>query len=291
MEDHERFEDTNPKDSSRKLNKKILVAAVVLVAVILVGVVVGLEMIRRNQTQPDPATEPSTQSTTEQVQTDPATEPDEPVMLDYMAELYAQNPEIVGWLKIEDTVVDYPVMHTPDDPQKYIRKNFEGGYSVGGTLFIDGSCSMDPQSDNLIIYGHNMKNGTMFSTVKSYEKKSFWEKHPEIQFTTLYEERTYEVLAAFYDRVYYKYENVFKFYQFIDAETEEDFDEAISYFKENSVYDTGVTAEYGDSLIMLVTCSYHTDYGRFVVVAREKTEDALEITTESQEMESEASGE
>ena len=90
-------------------------------------------------------------------------------------------------------------------------------------------------------------------------------------FTTLYEERTYEVVAAFYDRVYYKYEDVFKFYQFIDAENEEDFNEAINYYQKNSCIDTGIVPEYGDRLLTLVTCTTTTNYddGRFVVIARE----------------------
>ena len=88
----------------------------------------------------------------------------------------------------------------------------------------------------------------------------------------MYEEKTYEIIAAFYDRVYYKYEDCFKFYQFIDAEDEAHFQEAIDYFKKTALYDTGVTAEYGDKLITLVTCAYHVDNGRFVVVAKDVTD-------------------
>ena len=114
-----------------------------------------------------------------------------------------------------------------------------------------------------------MKNGTMFKTLVLYEKEKYWKEHPQIMFTTLYEERTYEVIAAFFDRVYYSYEDVFKFYRFIDAEDEAQFADAIANYKEKALYDTGVTAEYGDKLLTLVTCSYHTNNGRFVVVARE----------------------
>jgi sortase B len=109
----------------------------------------------------------------------------------------------------------------------------------------------------------------MFRTLMSYEDEKFWKDHPQIQFSTLYENRTYEVLAAFYDRVYYKHEDVFKFYQFVNAETEENYKEAINYYKAHSLYDTGVTAEYGDRLLTLVTCAYHEEFGRFVVVARQ----------------------
>ena len=196
----------------------------------------------------------------------------EPVILPNLAEDASKNPDMVGWIKIEGTKIDYPLMYTPQDPEKYLHKNFNGDFSVGGLPFIDGSCSLDPVSDNLLIYGHNMQNGTMFRALLSYEQESFWQEHPVIRISTLYEEKTYEVIATLYDRVYFKNEEHFKFYQFIDAADQEDFDEAISYFQEHALYDTGVTASYGDKLVTLVTCAYHVDNGRFLVVAREVTD-------------------
>ena len=112
----------------------------------------------------------------------------------------------------------------------------------------------------------------MFATLMKYVNESYWKEHPMVQYSTLYEEREYEIIAAFYDRVYYKYEDWFKFYQFIDARDQAHFEEAMAYYKENALYDTGVTAEYGDKLITLVTCSYHQENGRFVVVAKQKNE-------------------
>lgn len=194
------------------------------------------------------------------------TQPTEPQMLAKYVPLYEQNPELFGWLRIDGTVIDYPVMHTPDDPEKYLHTNFKEEYSFGGIPFIDASCSAD--SDDLIIYGHNMLDGSMFRSLMNYQEKSYWEAHPTIQFDTLYEEAEYEVLAAFYDRVYYQSETCFKFYQFIDAKDEADFDNAIANYHEKQLYDTGVTASYGDKLITLVTCAYHVENGRFVVVAR-----------------------
>lgn len=255
--------------------KKIIVIVCIVLALLLL--LLSLWFFLRPQEEPAP-TEPSTEETTEP--TDPPTEGDtEPQMLPHMKELYDQNPDIVGWLTIEDTVVDYPVMHTPDDGEKYIHLTFDGHYSFAGELFIEDDCSMDPESDNLIIYGHNMKDGTKFRPIMSYRKADFWEEHKTMTFTTLYEERTYEVVAAFYDRVYYKHENVFKFYQFIDAEDEEDFNEAIAYYQRKAIVDTGVTPEYGDRLLTLVTCTSYTDDGRFVVIAREVPEEVPEETT------------
>ena len=194
--------------------------------------------------------------------------PPEPKMLPHMAQLYAQNPEIIGWIEIEGTVLDYPLMHTPDDPEKYLYRDFEGKDYKPGTPFMDYRCTLD--SDNLLLYGHNMKNGTMFKEIMKYANRSYWETHPVIKITTLYEEREYEVLAAFYDRIYTRSYDGFKFYKFVDAADEAEFDKAIAYYTKNARYDTGVTAEYGDQLITLITCAYHVENGRFVVVARLK---------------------
>lgn len=212
------------------------------------------------------------QTTADTTQTMVPSETTEPQLLSNMAELYGQNPDIVGWVKIENTKLDYPVMHTPNDPEKYLHLDFNEEYSLGGLPFVDANCCMSPESDNLLIYGHNMQNGTMFRALMSYDTITFWKEHPTISFSTLYEEREYEIIAAFYDRVYYKDEDCFKFYKFIDAEDETKFNEAMTYFKEHSLYDTGVSAEYGDNFITLVTCAYHVDNGRFVVVAKEITE-------------------
>lgn len=218
------------------------------------------------------ATEPSV-STDPSVTTEPtaATVPVEtkPEMLSQYKDLYATNNEMVGWIKIDDTKIDYPVMHTPDDPQKYLHMSFSQTNSYPGVPFIDAGCTMESQ--NLLIYAHNMPNGTMFRDLLKYQQKNFWQQHPTIIFNTLYEEQEYEIIAAFYDRVYYTRETgMFKFYQFIDPETEDAFNNGITVMKEKSLYDTGVTAQYGDRLITLVTCAYHTDHGRFVVVARKK---------------------
>ena len=196
------------------------------------------------------------------------TEPVVKTILPKYADLVVQNPELFGWVRIEDTVLDYPVMRSTMDNEKYLYANFDGKYSFAGTPFADNQCSSD--SDNLVIYGHNIKDGSMFRSLFKYEKESYWKKHPTIMYSDLYEDYEYEVMAVFYDRVYEKTEDVFKFYQFIDAENEEAFDYAVEQIKAKSLYDTGVDAQYGDQLITLVTCSYQVENGRFVVVARRK---------------------
>lgn len=271
--------------SPKQLTKwQIVILSVLTVAVVLLIVILFQSAVKQSEVQPaiaeTKATTVPTETTMPETTVSEATEavveetaatvPEETelVMLENMAERYAKNPDIVGWICIDDTKLNYPVMHTPEDPEKYLYLSFDETYDINGVPFIDAKCSLDPESDNLLIYGHNMNNGTQFRTLMSYTDESFWEDHPVIHYSTLYETRTYEILACFRDRVYYKYEDVFKFYQFIDAEDETQFNEAITYFKEKSLYDTGVTAEYGDKLITLVTCAYHTENGRFVVVAK-----------------------
>lgn len=193
---------------------------------------------------------------------------EEPLVLPDLSEMAAKNKDMIGWIKIDGTPLDYPVMFTPEDEEKYLHRNFEGNFSIGGLPFMDTACSLNPRSDNLILYGHNMVNGTQFRTLTNYTQEDYWKQYPQIQLSSLYENETYDILAVFYDQVYRKSDTCFKFYQFINAETKEEFDEAIAYYKDHALYETGVTAEYGDSLITLVTCSYHVENGRLVVVAK-----------------------
>lgn len=256
--------------SSKKPNKVAKILIIIAVIQVIVGLAVGFYYVNnknKKQNVSDPVDQVVETAGESVEETKEAKDP----LLAKAKEMHKKNKELCGWMKIDGTVVDYPIMFTPNDPEKYLRLNFEENYSVAGLPFLDSDCKMDPESDNLIIYGHNMLDGSMFKTIMDYESEEHWKKHPVIKLATLEEEREYEVLSAFYDHVYYKSEDCFKFYQFIDAENEEAYNEAISYYKENAVYETGVTAEYGDRLITLVTCSSHHEYGRFVVVAREKT--------------------
>ena len=182
--------------------------------------------------------------------------------------LYEKNQDLFGWIKIDGTKVNYPVMYTPDDPEHYLHRAFDGSRSSSGVPFLDGDCYEG--CGNYIIYGHHMNNGSMFAALSDYAKEDFWKEHPTIRFDTLDRAGKYEVLAAFYAKVYrVDDEDVFRFYAYTDLTDEETFNEYVSRVSEVSLYDTGVTAAYGDSLITLTTCSYHTSNGRFVVVARE----------------------
>ena len=181
------------------------------------------------------------------------------------------NPDFCGWLSVAETDLDYPVMYTPKEPEHYLRRGFDGKYAASGSLFIgEGSA---PDSSHVVVYGHNMKNGAMFGALMPYAKKDYWQAHPVISFTTLKKAGQYEVIGAFYSQVYTDGdEDVFRYYRYTDLTKETVFNEYIRQVKAAALYDTGVTVQYGDDILTLSTCSYHTDDGRFVVVARRKTE-------------------
>ena len=265
------------KHARRSGPSPVVILLAVLLTVLCVNLAVVIFLVRSTPeeavtTAPPGATEPrETKETTEETcAPETAEAPKEREYLPFLQEKREENEDTVGWLTIQGTKIDYPVMYTPQDPEKYLHLGFDQKYSFAGLPFIDANCSLDPESDNLIIYAHNMLDGSMFRSLMKYEEKSYWQQHPKVKLDLWDEEREYEVLAAFRDRVYYKTENCFKFYKFIDAESEDSYREAIDYYKTHGCYDTGVTAKPGDRLLTLVTCAYHTDNGRFVVVAREK---------------------
>ena len=189
--------------------------------------------------------------------------------------LYEKNSDIAGWLTIDGTTIDYPVMYTPDDNDYYLHLDFDKNWSDPGTPFIDTNCRpFDDRTDNVLIYGHNMKSGVMFRELLQYEDESFYKKHKNIKFDTLYETGTYEVIGAFRSEIYPDDDTEhYHYYEFFNAADKAEFDEYIDFVKSNTSYDSGVTAEYGDELITLSTCASHTEDGRFVVVARRITGD------------------
>lgn len=185
------------------------------------------------------------------------------------AEAYLDNEHMAGWLKIEDTNIDYPIMWTPGDENYYLYRGFDGSEDLNGCLILDTDSSLEPLTTNLIIHGHNMKSGAMFGNLTDYEDKSYYENHKYITLYTEECQRNYEIIAVFRSQVYKKTDKVFKFYKFFQANTEEEFEDFYENIKKLSIYDTGVTAEFGDHFITLSTCVYHVTNGRFVVVAKE----------------------
>ena len=181
--------------------------------------------------------------------------------------LYNKNKKMVGWIKIEDTEIDYPVMQTVNN-EYYMDHNFNQEYDRNGSLFLDKDCDIVHRNTNLIIYGHHMKSGKMFGGLNKYSSQEYCKEHPNIQFDTIYERGTYEVMYVFRSRIYNEDEVVFKYYQFLDAASAQEFNSNMQEMAALSLYDTGVTASYGDQLLTLSTCDYSEEDGRFVVVAK-----------------------
>ena len=185
-----------------------------------------------------------------------------------LEELHNQNEDIVAWIEILDTNVNYPVLQAEDN-DFYLRKNYKKEYASTGSIFLDKDVDMSLPSSNFLMYGHRNKGGAMFEHLIKYKDKKFYEEHKKINFTTLEEDQEYEILAVFYSRVYYQNErNVFRYYYFVNAETEEEYNEFVFNAKKDSIYDTGVNVEYGDQLMTLSTCEYSQKDGRFAIVAK-----------------------
>lgn len=179
--------------------------------------------------------------------------------------LYRQNNDLAGWLSIPDTPLDAPVMYTPGEPEKYLRMAFDGSYAISGSLFLgEGS---RPDGSNVIVYGHNMKNGSMFGALPGYAGEEYAGAHPVIRLDTLTEEREYRVLAAFYAAV--GEEESFPYYRYTDLTEEETFREYLAGVKERALWEPEGWPEPGTRLVTLSTCSYLGEDGRFVVVGAE----------------------
>ena len=220
-------------------------------------VVIGTE------TTSEVTSENTTESTSESTVVLP-----EPYVSPY-SDYFTKYPDIAAWFQIPDTIIDYPVMWTPEDETYYLYKHYDGSENINGSLLLDTDSSLDPLTTNLIIHGHNMKSGAMFGYLPMYEKFSYYEQHKEMLLYTPDGERTYEVIAVFRSQVFKKKDTCFKYYKFFQANTEEEFKDFYDNIKALSIYDTGVTAEFGDHFITLSTCVSHVENGRFVVVAKE----------------------
>ncbi|MCR5303912.1 MAG: class B sortase [Lachnospiraceae bacterium] len=192
-------------------------------------------------------------------------------MLDEFTNLYAQNRSIVGWLKIDGTNIDYPVMQGTDN-NYYLDHDFYGKSDRNGCLFLDTACSINPRSQNLIIYGHHMSSGKMFGSLENYKEASFCEQHPTFRFDSLYDKGLYQVMFVFNATVLAKEDVSFKYYQFTGATSAAEFDSNMAEMQKMELYDTGVRAAFGDRLVTLSTCDRSTAggaYGRFVVVGKQ----------------------
>ena len=221
-----------------------------------------------------------------------STEPTEPIppedreILPELQVFYEQNNHLVGWINVPGTRINYPVVQQPigsasqyeshlkrcyfkegwSTSDYYLKHTFSGSCSDWGAIYVRESCNVFTPSDNITIYGHHMKDGSMFSGLDGYKKQSFWETHQYIYFDTLYERHVYQVIVAF--KTSANYGEGYAYHLFDDAASEEEFNKFIADVKALAYYDTGISAQYGDKLITLSTCEYTLDNGRHVVIAK-----------------------
>lgn len=195
---------------------------------------------------------------------------DENGVLPEYRKLYDENNDMYGWLRIDGTNVDYPVMQTPDNPNYYLRRNWEGEYSIKGIPYVDERVNDD--SENIFIYGHNMDDGTMFGDLPEYKDVSYYKNHRYIEFNTIYERAKYEIVSVSKTVALEDSEllttSEYYVYQHVELDTPDEFDKYWNNIKKNEYYDTGVTAKYGDRLITLSTCDYWTEGARLLIVAK-----------------------
>lgn len=177
-----------------------------------------------------------------------------------LKELQKENSDIIAWIEIENSKINYPVLQGEDN-SFYMTHDYKKEYSKDGSLFLDKDYDWSIPSSNLLIYGHNNRGSTeMFADLMKYKEEEHYNNNKTIRFTTAKEDAEYEIIAVFLSRVYYKSEkDVFRYYFFINAENEQEFNEYVENSKKASLYNIDATAKYGDQLLTLSTCSYHTE--------------------------------
>lgn len=194
--------------------------------------------------------------------------PEDREILPELADLYAENPDLVGILEVVGTDIHYPVVQTPSEPEYYLRRDFYGKDSTAGTLFVDYRCDIVNPTTNTIIYGHNMRSGTMFGGLKRYLKQDYYQSHKTIIFKTLYEEQEYEIVGVGLSAVGYDDDENYKYYDFINAVTGSELKEFLDNIQSLSVYDETIDISATDKILTLSTCNTYTEDGRMFVVAK-----------------------
>ncbi len=225
------------------------------------------EMEAREGTGSLPDTLPQERQETNLSPTDDGGSGNPKVMEEYQR-FYDLNEDFVGWIKVEGTDIDYPVLQNRENPEFYLSHNFFEKEDRCGAIFLDGATNIYPKDKNIVLYGHNMSDGSMFGELKKYKDKAFFEGHPGFGFNTLYEKSTYQIAAVLVTDVSdtgdFCY---FNFYNYDDQE----FQKYMDFISQNRLYDTGYQFVYGESFVMLSTCDGHDTDNRLVVVGVEKS--------------------
>ena len=193
-----------------------------------------------------------------------------PPVQESFSELLGYNADTVGFLQIGD-IVSLPVVQRVNDNEYYLTHTFSGAESAEGALFLDGMNLLVPEDDCLIVYGHNMQNGTMFGDLKLYRELYFLRGCPPVAFDTIYENRLYAPFAVFIASMEAGDASYFDVRQFVFDES--DFNAFVSSLRARSEYDVPIDVRYGDSLLLLVTCDNAEADGRLIVAFRALRED------------------
>ena len=248
--------------------KKSLRILIALVFVLLIGTVAvsGFQLYRierdyklaeaRYNELSDQVT--STEAPSSQVGEDSARVWDEfsPITVDF-EELRAQNADVAAWLYSPDTPINYPVVHAADSEQ-YLNHFIDGSRSSGGTPFIDSVCAADFSDQNTIIYGHNMKDYSMFASLRGYSQAGYYEQHPCLYLNTPAQNYRVDLFTGFLTDA----ESDVYTYEFSDGG---DFERFLEHMRELSDFDSTVQPGAGDHIVTLSTCSYEFNEARYVV--------------------------
>ena len=272
------------------MKKGLYIAIIVVLAVALVGSAVYLgsyfwegkksedeyDKLRQDTMASTTATTEASNAATEEFIPDPndlVPEETFPLNRDYKA-FYEKNnnKDFVGWLRIDGTKLDYPVMQSPvSEANYYLYRDYNGDNSTRGSIYAREECDVFTPGDNVTMYGHNMKDGSMFAALNAYVDKSAWDNNSLVFFDTFNHEtgevqyHVYKIFAVF--KTTANLGEGFTYQRFENAANQQEFDEFVSNCKKLSFYDTGITPQYGDKMICLSTCEYTLDNGRLVVAA------------------------
>ncbi len=227
----------------------------------------SLEEVSEEQEASDSTAVPEGNAQPGQSEEPEAVEEPREILPEYVG-LHTQNPDLVGWIKIPGTEIDYPVMQSVDSNEFYLQHNFNKEEDKNGCIFLDMRNNYVNRDDNLMIYGHNMRSGMMFGGLQEYLDETYWKNHKRIQFHTLYDREEYDIIAVCLAKVEYQDEDVFRYYNFLNAEDEAAFAEYKRNIEELKVYQDEVDLNYGDKLITLSTCNYYIEDGRLFLVAK-----------------------
>lgn len=184
-----------------------------------------------------------------------------------------QNADMVGWVSIEGTVVDYPVMFTPADPQRYLHLDFNGFYSMEGLPFADARCNLKNPTQNRILYAHNMRTGSMFGVLTHYLQEAFRAEHPVIRFDMLEARGAYEVFAVLQVDLRLMDAPSMYCYSLFDTQNAQDVTALNAYLRKHARVMTA-QAQAGDAILTLSTCLHLGDVDRLVVMARKPAQAA-----------------